>query len=520
MAKKRSGRKKAARTTSSGVVAESVREALARDAGGADERRTEAFLFPLKLRQLERVAGGAHEGMDTGTYSEILETICGTADDSQEVEQYDGTLGVTVAFVNANQGPVGQLQWNDNLAAIYSNPGNVSGERWATGTLLDNNLFLTAGHNFDQTGGGWTRPRQNGTFNTIPPAEIATNMHVNFNFQLDPNGVQRPEQQFPVIALVEYRLGGLDFAIARLGGNPAATFGTARISAANATQGESICIIGHPMGLPKRIEAGTVFSISGTQLLYDNIDTLGGNSGSGILRASNGRVVGVHTNGGCNTAGTGQNRGFPIAEIIATSPTLQGLLANTTTVVADIATNVAADVTGTLASSDLTTAAADNPTTVVADVLATSVSADRTNVLADFTTTVLDAPGTSLLADAATTRKSLDDAKGPALDKQFSDVKLPASDAFGVDPFGPLVQPGGIGGAVRPFVLANPHHAASALGGEFGAQAQTPQAQFEMAIAQIEQLLQRGQGELSALQEQHRRLVAEYREMMGGLQQP
>jgi hypothetical protein len=80
------------------------------------------------------------------SYSDFLESQCGAADDSQPVEQYDGTLGVTTAFVNNNQRPVGQLQWNDNLASIYTNPGNVSGVRWCTGTLITNDLFLTAGH--------------------------------------------------------------------------------------------------------------------------------------------------------------------------------------------------------------------------------------------------------------------------------------------------------------------------------------------------------------------------------------
>ena len=39
-----------------------------------------------------------------------LESICGGLDDSQPVEQYDGTLGVTTAFVAEHQAAVGQLQ--------------------------------------------------------------------------------------------------------------------------------------------------------------------------------------------------------------------------------------------------------------------------------------------------------------------------------------------------------------------------------------------------------------------------
>ena len=76
---------------------------------------------------------------------------------------------------------MGQLQWNNNLGTIYSNPGDVSGVRWCSGALIAENVFLTAGHCLDQDANGWDLPRVNGTNDVIPSAEIATNMHVNFN---------------------------------------------------------------------------------------------------------------------------------------------------------------------------------------------------------------------------------------------------------------------------------------------------------------------------------------------------
>ena len=70
----------------------------------------------------------------------------------------------------------------------------------------------------------------NGTNNIIPVTDIATNMHVNFNFQDDPNGTPRNEVEFAIEALLEYRLGSLDFAVLRLAGRPGSQFGIGRVA--------------------------------------------------------------------------------------------------------------------------------------------------------------------------------------------------------------------------------------------------------------------------------------------------
>lgn len=288
------------------------------------DRCTDPLFVPhLEDLELDEARAGIGD-----KYAAILESICGARDDSQPVEQYNGTLGVTTAFVAAHQSAACQVQWNDNLGTVYTNPGNVSGVRWGSGTMISDDLFLTCGHLFDQTGGGWERPRQNGTSNILSAQEIARNMHLNFNFQVDPAGNPRREERFPILGLLEYRLGGLDMAICRIGGNPGARFGRAAVSAADAAVGDMICIIGHPAGQPKRIEAGPATSIAGNLIRYSDIDTLGGNSGSGILRAGDGRLVGIHTNGGCTASSPGSgdsNFGQRIAAVIAASPTLQAM---------------------------------------------------------------------------------------------------------------------------------------------------------------------------------------------------
>ena len=427
----------------------------------AADDRAEDPLFVPRIEALG-ILSEATSGMDE--YSALLETICGATDDSQPVEQYNGSLGVTVAFVAAHQAPACQVQWNNNLAAIYTNPGDVSGVRWGSGTMISDNLFLTCGHLFDQTGGGWQRPRQNGTSNIITPQEIARNMHLNFNFQVDSAGNLRPEQSFPILELIEYRLGGIDMAVCRIGGNPGATFGRTLISTTDAVRPEMICIIGHPAGRPKRIEAGPTTAISGNLIRYGDIDTLGGNSGSGILRASDGRLVGIHTNGGCTAASPGDggtNFGQRIVAVIAASPTLRALLAPKRKFRDDIRT--------TLKFSD--------------DIVKLKV---------------LDDP---------LTLKFRDDIKSPALDKH------PALDNV----FDPNVRPGQPiprEGSNRPFILATPHHS-TAWTGQVGQQSRAL-SEMESVLAQMEQAMAAGEAELAQLDAEYRELLAEY-QAAGGM---
>jgi V8-like Glu-specific endopeptidase len=214
-------------------------------------------------------------------------TICGSRDDSQFVNDYTGTLGPTVAFVNTNKRAVGAME----------NTNTATSSKFCSGTLISSDLFLTAGHCVDGTTVG---------------------KFVAFNYERARGSTTLLSQShFRIAQVIEDGLSGVDYAILRLEGSPGNTFGVAPLRTGTLRVGEAITIIGHPQGKPKMVEGGTIQSITGSRVAYGNLDTLGGNSGSGILDAD-GNVVIVHTNGGCTRTG-GANTGWSLASVAAAS---------------------------------------------------------------------------------------------------------------------------------------------------------------------------------------------------------
>jgi len=262
---------------------------------------------------------------------EDLQSLCGRNSRLQDVQSYDGSFGVPTAFVNRHHLAVGLLRWKDDLATRYlREAGNVSGQGWCTGTLIDDDLFLTAGHCLDSDDTGkWQLPREKGNV-LLRPAELAREFVVDFRYE-NPAlpGAPTSQNRAEVLRLEEYREGGLDYAILRLSDHPGQRNGITRISPSDATPGSTIAIMQHPAAEPMKIAAGPALRVEGARISYDTIDTLGGSSGAGILDAASGKLVGVHTNGGCTKNGGGENSGVTIGALLAVSRRLQdGMLAN------------------------------------------------------------------------------------------------------------------------------------------------------------------------------------------------
>jgi V8-like Glu-specific endopeptidase len=255
-------------------------------------KSTFTTLFSLSSVAAFGLLGGCVAADDSEASFDETEqlSICGSTDDSQFVNSYNGSLGPSIAFVASNKVSKGAME--------SSNADNSS--KYCSGTLISNNTFLTAGHCVDSSTVG---------------------DYVAFNYERAAGSTTLLTQShFRISAVLEDALGGVDYAILRLDGSPGTTFGFATVATADPATGAAITIIGHPAGAPKKIEAGTVSSFSGNSIRYGNLDTLGGSSGSGVLDSS-GRVIGVHTNGGCTSTG-GTNSGQRISRVRAVSSIL------------------------------------------------------------------------------------------------------------------------------------------------------------------------------------------------------
>jgi phosphoribosylaminoimidazole-succinocarboxamide synthase len=115
----------------------------------------------------------------------------------------------------------------------------------------------------------------------------------------------------------------LDYTVLKVFGNPSAKYGLMELAAEDPEDGEFLWIIGHPQGQSQHISregcAAAAPAISDEGKLVHTCDTLGGNSGSPVIRISDKRVIGLHHAGDNRT---GFNMAIPMRRILAQSRVL------------------------------------------------------------------------------------------------------------------------------------------------------------------------------------------------------
>jgi V8-like Glu-specific endopeptidase len=212
----------------------------------------------------------------------------------------DITMDSIVAFMSPDAIDMSNSQnvrfSSEDLSSRY---GLCSGERfsnqptaaWCSGTLIDDDLVLTAGH-------------------CITSDADCRGARIVFNYYYESNGTLATVTSSDVFsctalrahALVDGRDGNFDYAIIQLDRPAAPRHSPARVSTdtRRISEGTDVTVIGSGSGLPAKIDTGgSVRSARATTRDYfvATTDTFGGNSGSGVFDNSSHDLVGILVRG-------------------------------------------------------------------------------------------------------------------------------------------------------------------------------------------------------------------------------
>jgi hypothetical protein len=200
---------------------------------------------------------------------------------------------------------------------------------FCSGTLIDDNLVLTAGHCITSATScantrfvfKFDRPSA-GTLETITTADVFSCQAIVARQQAVVNG------------------RNLDFAIVRLDRAATPRFQPAPIRAGNSplAVGQNVAVIGSGSGIPFKIDAGGAVRDPHTSLVdffVANTDTFGGNSGSGVYETAGYAVAGILVrgetdyvaNGSCNVVNTCTDTGCRGEDITYVRPAIDAYCA-------------------------------------------------------------------------------------------------------------------------------------------------------------------------------------------------
>jgi len=200
---------------------------------------------------------------------------------------------------------------DDRIPSNFSRVGRLLGKLTASGgctvTMISSRCGISAGHCSSTFGFA--------EFNTLPS--------IDGRIQ-----ISSPEDIYPVDKKnSEYRDRGLgdDWAVLRIKKNELTgkyagdVQGIYQVDFSKPKKGEIVRITGYGLdrsdperNLAQQTHTGEIVSFRGSTM-YHVADTMGGNSGSSIIREDDEKIVGIHTNGGCYARG-GANAATVISE--------------------------------------------------------------------------------------------------------------------------------------------------------------------------------------------------------------
>ncbi len=222
--------------------------------------------------------------------------------------------------------PVGRV---DVLVKL---PSGEEGVETCTGALLAGDFVITNHHCLPQSGG--KRP-------------VKASIVMDY-LQADGAGSERFELALKPEDFSEAR----DFVVVKATGNPTAKYGFVRLASVAADPGQPLMIFHHPMGRPKvmtRVRCFAMASQPEKQVLHHQCDTMPGSSGSLIL-SNRGETLALHFSGGLSADdATSYNIAVRMADILANSAILQGIVAHQGGTAADASASTTPSTTPTSA---------------------------------------------------------------------------------------------------------------------------------------------------------------------------
>ncbi len=156
---------------------------------------------------------------------------------------------------------------------------------FCSGTLIAPNQILTAGH-------------------CITDRDSCRDTQFVFDWAIQ-NQNDEPKQTpksnvYDCVNIIKHELrsNGADYAIVEID-RPVTDRNPAQLDQfSNTTAGTPLVVIGHPSGLPTKVADGAVIRrVTNRGYFVANLDTYGGNSGSGVFNENTGKLIGVLVRG-------------------------------------------------------------------------------------------------------------------------------------------------------------------------------------------------------------------------------